>query len=362
MPSLTPRRFALSLLLLQLGYLTISILRAPHWSSFLIGDCPYYAATAESLARDGDWDLRNQLPGDLKDHEGFFALAADGRIVPKHSTLLPILSVPFFLICGKAGFLVFNLLQSYLLIVGIVLLAGNTATGRLLGIIAYLSTPLLVYTFNYSPDVLGASFLIWAFVFAQRNRPIAAGVLVGLAVWAKIYLIVILLPLALIIVPLGRGATLRSFIGACLAIAPMLLINTLLFGAPWITGYDRDARITETGFIVTEHYSRFHQPFFQGLGNLLFDDRIGLLRTAPLWFFWPIGLWWSLSKGRTPQERRAALALLISLLLNLAFFARYDEWNASEFGNRFLFPALAIGFVLQGPMWEKFLNRPQQKT
>src|SRR4249920_2321455 len=83
--ALTIGRFAIALIVLEVGYSFL----AGQQRGFLIGDCPYYAATAESLARDGDWDLRNQLPGDLKDHEGFFALSTDERIVPKHSTLLP---------------------------------------------------------------------------------------------------------------------------------------------------------------------------------------------------------------------------------------------------------------------------------
>ena len=38
---------------------------------------------------------------------------------------------------------------------------------------------------------------------------------------------------------------------------------------------------------------------------------------------------------------------------NLLLFAPYDEWNASEWGNRFLFPGLAAGLALQGPLWDR---------
>src|SRR5262249_19416244 len=128
------------------------------------------------------------------------------------------------------------------------------------------------------------------------------------------------------------------------------------FGAPWITGYDREARITDAGFTVMEHYSRFNQPLLAGLGNLLFDYRIGLLRTAPLWFLWPIGaiIGWRTQPRATPLS---TLALVAALSINLLFFARYDEWNASEFGNRFLFPAVAIGFALQAPLWRSLLPK-----
>ena len=92
-----------------------------------------------------------------------------------------------------------------------------------------------------------------------------------------------------------------------------------------------------------------------GLCNLLFDHKIGLLRTAPLWFLWPVGLIAAWRSG--PRSARIGyVALSVALILNLLFFARYDEWDKTVFGNRFLFPALALGFAVQGPLWEKCLR------
>jgi hypothetical protein len=181
-------------------------------------------------------------------------------------------------------------------------------------------------------------------------------------VWAKVYLVFVLAPLALLIVPLGWRKALPCAGAAAVAVAPMLIINAHLFGALWITGYDRDARFTETGFVITEHYSRFNQPFFGGLANLLFDSRIGMLRTAPLWFLWPVGVWYALRAHRSEAALRRTLALTSSLLINVLFFACYDEWNASIFGNRFLFPALAIGIALQLPFWEKVFAPRREQT
>lgn len=360
MNALTPLRFSALLILLEIAYTLISIARAPNWGAFLIGDCPYYAATAESLVHEGDWDLRNQLPGDLKDHEGFFALSKDHRVVPKHSTLLPIVSIPFYLLMGKAGFLVFNLVQIFLLIWGITQLAGNNPAARLLSLAGYLSTPFLAYTFNYSPDVLGTVLVVWSFVFGMRERPLLCGLLAGLAIWAKIYLAIVLLPLAIIILPRGWRPTLRCALAAVVAVLPMLVINAHLFGSPSITGYDRDARITPDGFTVTEHYSRFNQPLLAGLGNLFFDERIGMLCTAPLWFLWPIGAVVACRSRCWPRSQTVAISLAI--VLNLLIFATYDEWSASAFGNRFLFPALALGLAVQSPIWEKILARRKDRV
>jgi hypothetical protein len=387
MIAFTPLRFCLLLLSLEIGCALIGegIERNSPNEGFLVGDCPYYAATCISLVRDGDWNIQNQLPGELQDHNGFFALSQDGRVVPKHSTLMPILSIPFYWLFGVKGFLIFNVLQVFLLIWGIVALAGGGVVARWLGLVGYLSTPFLFYTYNYSPDVLGTVLLVWAYVFALCNpspkrseasvpdptlrfglgksvQPVIAGLLAGMAIWAKIYLAFVLAPLLLLIVPLGWRKSLLCGAGAVVAIAPMLMINAHLFGAPWITGYDRDARITAAGFVITEHYSRFHQPFFAGLGNLLFDSRIGLLRTAPLWFLWPVGVWYALRADRSRMAVMRMVVLSSAVLINLFFFSTYDEWNASVFGNRFLFPALAIGLALQLPFWTAVLRHKRDQV
>jgi len=343
----TSRRFLLLLLLIECAYAGFALARAPRWDAFLIGDCPYYAAACESLLRDGDWDLRNQLPGDLSDHNSFFALSHDQRVVPKHSVLMPIFSLPFRAVFGAAGLLIFSLVQIFVLIVGIAILAGDNPASRLLALVAYLSTPFLAYTFNYSPDVLATALLVWAFVFAIRNRPFACGLMAGLAVWAKIYLALVVLPIGIILLAAGWRILMKAGIAGMIALLPMLLINAHLFGSPFVTGYDRDARMTEAGFVLSEHYSRFHQPLLTGLRNLMFDGRIGMFRKAPLWILWPLGL---LPRWRTRPS--VAVAMTLSILANVIFFALYDEWDASEFGNRFLFPALALGFAMQGKLWE----------
>jgi hypothetical protein len=360
MSALTTFRFGALLLVLEVAYALYSEQRdhGPFAEGFLIGDCPYYAATTESLVKDGDWDLRNQLSGDLEKHDAFFALSKDGRVVPKHSTLMPLLAVPCYVAFGVMGFLIFNLVQVFLLVFGIAILAGQSPPARLLALAGYLSTPFLAYTYNFSPDILGAALVVWSYVFALRKKPILTGVLAGLAVWAKVYLALVLVPMLLIVLPWGWRHWLRCATAAIIALVPMLAINAHLFGAPWITGYDREACVSPEGFKLAGHYSRFNQPLATGLDNLLFNDKIGMLRTAPLWFLWPVGLW--SSWRRRPQAAFAKeAALMLSLLINVLFFAFYDEWDASFFGNRFLFPALAIGLALQGPLWEQLM--PKQK-
>src|SRR5436190_4885584 len=77
--------------------------------TFLVGDGPYYAATAVSILHDHDLDLRNQLRGGLEVHGRQIALGPNGAWYPKHPLLMPLAALPFLALFGMDGFLLFNL-------------------------------------------------------------------------------------------------------------------------------------------------------------------------------------------------------------------------------------------------------------
>ncbi|QEL16117.1 hypothetical protein [Limnoglobus roseus] len=335
------------------GLSLATALTAANPYTFLPGDCPYYAATTVSLVRDGDFEMRNQLEVSgqtLKDHDRFFAVSPTGGIVPKHSTLMPIVAVPAYVLFGIWGFLAFGLLQMLALVYGISRLGGGTSSARVDALVGLLLSPLLAYSYNFSPDVFGTALVVWAFVCANERRWSWCGVLCAAAVWAKVYLAVILLPLAWVVLAEGRSASVRVGVWAVLGLLPMLVLHSNLYGSPLRTGYDCEGQFTPSGELVTsEHYSRFHQPVLEGLGNLLFDRDLGLVTKSAIWLGWPLGLWWA---WRHPgRVRRVAGAMAASLVVNVLLFSRYDEWNASVHGNRFLFPSLALSLALQGPFW-----------
>jgi hypothetical protein len=342
-------RLLFLILALECGMVAFQWSRAGDWTDFLVGDCPLYAACAQSLAEDADWDIGNQLVPQAQTAEEFregvrtydtnYAVSNDGRVVLKHSTLMPVFSVPFYLVFGVAGFLIFNVAQLTLLIVLVAKLGGDTPASRWIALVALGTTPLLKYVFNYSPDLFGTLLLLSACCFAIHRRWFLAGLFAGLTIWAKVYLLVLVLPLALLVGP-DRRAWSKVLLSAASGVLPMLLIQWHLFGSPFVTGYDRSAWVAEEGFHFADHYSRFNQPFFQGMWNLLGDGEIGMIITAPLWCV-SIAVW----AGKGPFDNFSR-AMLMILVLNLTLFACYDEWNASIHGNRFLFPALVAGFIL----------------
>ena len=86
----------------------------PH--TYLMGDSPYYAAAAASLVADGDLKVENNLRGDLQRHSSFVSLGADGEWRPKHPVLMSVASVPFLMMFGVVGLLVFNVVVMALLV------------------------------------------------------------------------------------------------------------------------------------------------------------------------------------------------------------------------------------------------------
>jgi hypothetical protein len=328
---------------------------------YLFGDSGVYAAAADSLLRDRDLDLLNQcfpgratladaLPELEGERGGEFGLTADGRLTIKQSPVFATAALPFYAAFGRVGFLVFNLVTLNLLLIGLVKLGGDTPAARVAVLVGFLSTPLVWYSANFSPDVFLCALVVGSLLAARDGRPTLSGVLAGLAVSAKVYVVALVLPVPVLVwVAAGdrRWAALARFAaGGLLGLAPGLAFNTWLFGAPWVTGYERQLLVRDGAIGLADHSSRFTIPFVEGLRNLLFDSAVGLWPTAPLWFLWPVAVGVLLV---APNRGRAwALAAAAVVLLNLAVFAPYDGWNVSALGNRYVFPALGLGFALIG--------------
>jgi hypothetical protein len=351
--------------------------------AYLFGDSGYYAAATDSLLRDGDLDLLNQFHADARSldevlpelvgpHGGEFGLAAKGYLTIKQSPVLSVAALPFYALLGRPGFLVFNLVVLNLLLVGMVKLAGDTPVARVVVLLALVTTPLWKFAYNFSPDYFLCALLVGGMLAARANRPTVAGVLVGLAVSTKVYVAVLVLPLPFVVWAADRrwSALVRFALGGLIGIAPGLAFNAWLFGAPWVTGYERQLLVVDGRATLADHTSRFTVPFLEGLRNLLFHDRLGLGPTAPLWFLWPVAML-AFVRERTTWAWAAAGVIV----LTLALFAPYDGWDGGEGdraqlshaprGNRYVFPAVVFGFALigaAGSIWREKFARCSDST
>jgi hypothetical protein len=355
--------FLLAAVAAQTWVITAGLARDPH--GYLPGDSSVYAMAAQSLYRDGDLDLLNQHP-DFRDkasleeavpaltdteHATEFGLSKDGRMTIKQSPVLAAAALPFYVVFGLIGFLFFNLVVLNLLLVMMARLAGDTPAAKVVVLIGFLTTPLLGYSFNFSPDLALCALLVGALLAGRSGRPGLAGVLAGLAVSTKVYVALLALPVVPVVwVAADRkwAALGRLVAGGLLGLAPGLAFNTWLFGAPWVSGYERQLSIVNGQIGVADHTSRFAFQPVEGLRELIFHPELGLWPTAPVWFLWPAAaVILFVPKFAPPAGRTGAVALIALIGLTLGLFSCYTgALIGSIGGNRYMFPALVAGIVL----------------
>lgn len=315
---------------------------------YLRGDCPYYYYTALSLLEDRRFDLSRRLPGGWWQHVNQVALTKTGRPVAKHPVVMPILSLPFVALFGKAGTLVFNVAQCTALLGILYLLALRAAApfaAATAVVLTYVASFLPHYLWNYSPDVCATMLLAGgtlAVVAADRRRDwVWGGVLLGLACAAK-YPLVLFLPGTFLLVrgPFWKPARAVAC-GMLIPLTLLALLNFHQFGSPFTTGYDRIAILGADSVPSTySQRSSFDLPFREGFSGQLFDREHGLVRTSPITLIsmlgFPVLIW---------HRRRLGTHLAVGSLALFFLFCLYDQWDASHYGNRFLMPAVAFAAI-----------------
>jgi len=317
---------------------------------YVRGDCPMYYYTAQSLYRDGDLDLANQLPCPIRAYEDYLSIAADGRFVPKHPIPMPVVSMPFVVGLGRPGALVFNCLQVLGLLVVLYALALRVARPEAAAIAVALTgifSLLPHYVWNYSPDIFAALVLAGAWVMippGDGDRPSwrypIAGLLFGFACWAKLSLL-FFLPGAFLLChrpTLPNAARLAAGMAASLAL--FAVHNWQVFGSPFTTSYDRIARIYHETWIPVTQRADFGAAPFRGMLEQMLDVRHGLLFTSGVTVLSWAGFWFL---GR--RHWRTVVFLLVGCAALYLFFSGYRHWSQSHHGNRFLMPMIALSAV-----------------
>src|SRR5262245_57811290 len=174
--------------------------------TFLIGDCAYYRATLVSLLEDRDLDIHNNLAAQRYPIAGNVARGQSGSFYPKHPILLAVVALPFYVVAGDLGLLAFNLAQLCALVLVMWLGARRYAPDAVafaLMLWFAFGTMLRPAAYNVAPDVLSTLLVAGGVVALLYARCLTAGVLLGLAVWAK-WTNAIFLPVAAVTLVLRR--------------------------------------------------------------------------------------------------------------------------------------------------------------
>ena len=332
--------------------------------TFVIGDCAYYTSTGISILNDGDLDLRNQLEGGLEPHEGHISLGTRGEWYPKHPILMPVVTLPLLGTLGINGLLLANVVV--LLGLGVALyevgrLATRPGAAAAGAIATTLGSFLILYDYNYSPNLFACLLLTLSVLAAIHGRTSISGLLAGLsALAATIYFL--LVPLVLVHVAWRRR--LKGALIFCAAVSVPLIaqaaLNYRMFDSPFVSPYMRILGLEDGRLVQRTHTNDFDNPMWEGIRGQLFDADKGLLFTAPILLVAIPGYvaWFK----RRPAD--ALLCLAIGEFLFL-IFSRYRFWPASHVGNRFLMPLVALSAPAVACslefLWHR-LTRPRPRT
>jgi hypothetical protein len=305
-----------------------------HW--WLSGDEPHYLVVTHSLLTDRDLDLANNY--EEKDFTLFYvgseldphiAIGPDGGAYPAHTAglsvvLLPGYALGYFVFGSHAGVLYFLTLMGALLAANVYLLCYEVTDRKFSSLLAWVTTaftvPVMHYSFQVYPELLGALLLVWSLRHIRRAGRtrfhvwLVVGLCVGVMPWLSsrfIPLSVFLAAAAFYAILTGVGtsrwrgwAIAASSAPAMLSCALLLAFNVGLYGkiAPRVGPAD-------TGTFVTD-FARLPslQQLATGAGASLFDQDAGLLIYAPVYLLTLAGI--LLLFGRS---RRDALLILIPL-------------------------------------------------
>lgn len=323
---------------------------------FLIGDGPYYAATTLSLWFDGDVALANQLRGGLPVHQKQVALSHDGRLMPKHPILMPLLSVPFFALFGVSGFLIFNVVVMLLLVL-VVWGTARTYVGPAAAILAtwtvFGGTFLRAYVYGYQPDLLSTLLVLAGILLVVRNRFFAGGLLLSLSGLVKVTnLFVAAVVVIALLFRRPRSHALRTALGMVPGVAAWMLINLMMFGGPLVTGYDRTIVLENGAPHLVSHRDFFDLPILEGMRGHLFHPRVGLLVNSTVLLLAIPGLVLFFRRRRWDAVLFFVVAEFLFLL-----FSGYRWYASSHYGNRFLIVPVVLAAVPIAFVFEAVVER-----
>ena len=261
------------------------------------------------------------------------ALGADGERVPKHPILMPVLSTPLFWAFGLRGLLVFNLLCFGLAGAAAFAFVRRYASpgAALIAAGAFLlATGIRTHVYDYHVDVLLLALWLGGLAALHARRGFLAGVLVAGAVMLKPTTIV-LAPAAAILARPGWRVFGQAMLGGAIALGGWAVKNTIVFGRPWWAGYNR-MLVVEDSETVLAQVDAFSVPLEEGL-RAVWNGPYGLRNRMPLALVALAGL--AFLSRRRPFAVLAALGTIAGAVVLFSTYLWY--------GDRFLWPALALG-------------------
>lgn len=344
--------------------------------NYQTGDSWWYEEIVISIIEDQDIDMSNNIGPSIQ-LGSQLSISKDGYLAPKHSMFFPIATIPFYWLFGPIGALYFNLFLCCLLNVFIYKLLRvfyNQNVSLITSLLFASGTIILNYSYNYLGSLLSVTLLTAGVYYVTKRSYFLAAIILGLACFAKVSNLLWVAIISLFMVwdvfktnthkqnendiKSGIIRTLQIGVILLISLLPLFITNYLVYGGIFTTGYSRIASLNENfELIIVNGANRFNTNIVDGLYGILFHPSLGLIEANPIVLISVIGMFLI-----HRVEQKLWFIMFIAIIVSqLLFFAKWDVWNATEFGNRFLF----FSIVLTAPFFAHVLNlifTTQQKT
>jgi hypothetical protein len=321
------------------------------------GDSFWYEEIAISIIEDFDLNMENNIEPRIH-VTGALAMSSGGYLVPKHSILFSIATIPFYLLFGPIGAMYFNL--ALIILLNVIIYAINRVffSKNVSLITAFLfatGTIIMSYSYNYLGSVFSKVLLSLGILYVLRKRYFSAAIILGFSCFAKIsnvpWVGIVFLFIFLDYIKnkvdwkqkksILKEAIEFSSIGIIFLISllPVLITNYFLYGGIFTTGYHRTISLDEKfNLFILDGANGFSQELGAGLYNLLFHPTLGVVEANPIIIIALIGA----VMIKKMEHQTWAIMLLIIIVGQFLLFAKWDMWYATEFGNRFLMVAIVL--------------------
>jgi hypothetical protein len=269
-----------------------------------------------------------------------FSLGANNKLYPKHSIFSVLVGSIFYGFFGNLGFIIFHLLALIILFTSTYVISlelnKNTSVYIVLLLILF-GTQILfgLHTVIYDYDIHATS-LIMLSIAVRNSYPTIGGLLISSALLVRPSF-GLLLPIIFILDydTINVITFFKRTSGVILGMIVFMLINSLTWGGPLTTAFDRCVHINAGGLIPAHHPKGFNaQVFIANWPEKLIGTKNGFLLWNSSLLLLP------LSYG-TKKLSYLLPTLLVTFLYSMFIFS-YESWNISFLGNRFLLPVVFL--------------------
>lgn len=332
-----------------------ALLAGTAWSKYkpytwLDGDGRFYLNITKGLVRSGSLDQRGLHPASWYERPmgwnrnlgiawSNISLGKDGTYYPKHSYVMPALMAPLYLALREPGSLVYNNLAILATVFLMFLLAREVASDRAAGaatLALFAGSLFLPSSYHLLADFTHAGFALAAFLGVLRGRWGLAGLALGVSIWARPVNIAILPAVGLLgaLRWPGLRPALRFAVGLAIPLAIFAALNTAMFGAPWITAYQRVLVMKNNQRVLGDHADLYTMPLLEGLLRVFGKPGDGLVRGYPIvgvaLLGVPLLLW---------KHRRLGAVVLLAMAGSVLSTAKFEVYHSRYY---VLFVALAV--------------------